>query len=47
MHDCRIPATSDLRDAEVKKYVDKLELLEKEFADAEKLNIELDPSHSR
>jgi hypothetical protein len=47
MHDCKIPITSDQRDIEVKKYVEKLESLEKQFADAEKLNIELDPSHSR
>lgn len=47
MHDCRIAATTELRDDEIKNYADKLCSLEKEFADAEKLNIELDPTNSR
>ena len=47
MHDCRIQATTEFRDSEIQKYSIKLEKLEKEFANAEKLNIELDPSHSR
>ena len=47
MHDCKIPATLNLRNADIKKYVEKLEILKQEFSDAEKLNIELDPTNSR
>jgi hypothetical protein len=35
MHDCKIPKTTDLREAQVKGFVSKLALLEKEFSDAE------------
>ena len=47
MHDCKIPVTLNLRDDDIKKYFEKLERLKQKFSDAEKLNIELDPTNSR
>jgi len=40
MHDCKIPNTVLNRDVDIKKYVEKLEELEKEFESYKKLNEE-------
>lgn len=47
MHDCKIPETIELREAEIKNFENKINSTQRAFTDAEKLNIELDPSHSR
>ena len=38
MHDCKIPKTVENRDVEIKKYVEKLEEIEKNFEPSKKLN---------
>ena len=42
MHDCKIPNTGDQRDADIKKYVEKLGQIERDFADSKKQSGELD-----
>ena len=37
MHDCKIPANTKSRDVDIKKYVEKLEELEKEFETCEQI----------
>jgi len=38
MHDCQIPTNVQSRDADIKKYVDKLGELETEFDSCKKIN---------
>ena len=41
MYDCKIPDTADSRDAEIKKYIEKLGSIERGFADSMKEKDEL------
>jgi len=42
MGDCKIPDSANLRDADIKKYVEKLGSIERDFVEAKKLNDELE-----
>jgi len=42
MNDCKIPDTANLRDVDIKKYVEKLGSIERDFAEAKKMNGELE-----
>ena len=42
MRDCKIPSNIEQREFEIIQYAEKLEFLEREFEECEKLNIELD-----
>ena len=41
MYDCKIPDTADSRDADIKKYIEKLGSIERGFAESIKENDEL------
>ena len=36
MHDCKIPGNSNSRDADIKKYVEKLGSIERDFEESKK-----------
>ena len=42
MHDCKIPGNSNSRDSDIKKYVEKLGSIERDFEESKKLNGELE-----
>ena len=42
MNDCKIPDTANLRDVDIKKYVEKLGSIERDFAESKKMNGELE-----
>jgi hypothetical protein len=38
MNDCKIPDVANLRDSDIKKYVEKLGSIERDFVEAKKMN---------